>query len=283
VSQSPEEQKAQSREFWDRMALQWERRRQLNARSTSHIDEWLVDAIGLEGGETVLDLAAGTGETGFEAARRVGHDGRLISSDFSPEMVRAAERAGTELGITNAEFRVLDAEDLDLDGDSVDGVVCRFGLMLFPNASRALGEIRRVLRDGGRFACSTWGPPDKNPWMTTSAGIVIERGLMDPPGGGDGGPGMFAMADAQTIAPLFEAAGFESVRTETMDVAWRFGSADELWAFASELQGPVAVAISELGPEERADVRRELEERARPFADGRGYALPGLALNTVAS
>ena len=264
------------------MATQWEKRRQLNARSTSNVTNWLVDAINPASGDTVLDLAGGVGETGFEAASRVGQEGRVISSDFSPEMVRASERAAVELGIGNADFRVLDAEDLDLADDSVDGVVCRFGLMLFPNANQALNEIRRVLRDGGQFACSTWGPPEMNPWMTTSARIVVERGLMEPLGG-NGGPGAFSMPDAETIRPLFEAAGFESVRTETLEVAWRFKSGDELWGFVSELQGPVAVAISEVGPEEQLEVRRELEERARPFADGGGYALPGLAVNTVAS
>lgn len=264
------------------MAAEWERRSELNARSTSHIDEWLVDSIDPADGDTVLDLAAGTGEAGFAAASRIGQAGHLISSDFSPEMVRAAERAGKGLGLTNAEFRVLDAEDLDLTDDSVDGVLCRFGLMIFPDPGRVLAEIRRVLRDGGRFACATWGPRDKNPWMTTSAGIVIERGLMEPPGR-DGGPGQFSMPDAQTVEPLFKAAGFESITTETIEVAWRFESADELWGFASELQGPISAAISELGPEDQLDVRRELEERARPFAEGDGYALPGLAVNTVAS
>ncbi len=282
MDDTPEEQKARSREFWDGMATQWERRRQLNARSTSKVSEWLVDAIDPVAGETVLDLAAGTGETGFEAASRIGSDGRLISSDFSPEMVRAAERAAGELGLANAEFRVLDAEALDLEDGSVDGVLCRFGLMLFPNPDQALGEIRRVLRDGGRFACSTWGPPDRNPWMTTSAGIVIERGLMEPPAG-KGGPGQFSMPDAQTIEPLFATAGFGSIRVEEIEIAWRFETGDELWAFVSELQGPVAVAISGLDPEEQLEIRRELEERAGAFATGSGYAIPGLAVNAVAS
>ncbi len=241
-----------------------------------------MNAIEPAAGDTVLDLAAGAGDTGFEAASRIGETGRLIVSDFSPEMVRAAERAAADEGITNADCRVLDAEDLDLADDSVDGALCRFGLMLFPNASQALGEIRRVLRDGGRFACTTWGPPDKNPWMTVPAGIVIERGLMEP-FSGDGGPGMFAMPDAQSVEPLFEAAGFESVKTETIDIAWQYETADDLWAFVSRLQGPVTAAISELGPEDQLDVRRELEERVRPFAEDGGYALPGVALNTVAS
>ena len=91
-------------------------------------------------------------------------------------MVRAAERAAAMSGIDNAVFRVLDAENLDLADDSVDGAVCRFGLMLFPDRQRALSEVRRVLRPGGRFSCTTWGPPDNNPWMTVSAGIMIERG-----------------------------------------------------------------------------------------------------------
>ncbi len=96
MSESPEERKAQSREFWDRMATQWEKRRQLNARSTSNVTNWLVDAIEAGDGDSVLDLAAGVGETGFEAATRVGQEGRVISSDFSPEMVRASERAAAK-------------------------------------------------------------------------------------------------------------------------------------------------------------------------------------------
>ena len=283
MTESAEDRKAQSREFWDRMAGHWALRQQLNLRSTATVSEWLADAIEPAPGQTILDLAAGVGETGFAAASRIGKDGKLISSDFSPEMVRASERAARDLGIENAEFRVLDAENLDLADDSVDGVLCRFGLMLFPEPRRAASEIRRVLRPGGRLACSTWGPPDRNPWMTTSARLMIERGQMEPLAS-DGGPGMFAMADGDAVVALLEDAGFESARTETMKIAWRFATGDEYWSFVSTLQGPVAAAISELDDEQKLQVRDALEERVRQFAtDGGGYALPGLAVNTVAS
>lgn len=282
MTDSPEDRKRQSREFWDRMASQWARRQELNTRSTSNVSEWLVDAIYPAPGQTVLDLAAGVGETGFLAAARIGDDGRLISSDFSPEMVRAAESSAQALGIDNAEFRVLDAENLDLADDSVDGVTCRFGLMLFPDPRRAAGEVRRVLRPGGRFSCSTWGPPDRNQWMTTSARLVIERGYMEPLAS-DGGPGMFAMADGESVVSLLKDAGFESARTEPMEVAWQFETGDEYWLFVSTLQGPVAAAISELDDDQMLQVRSELEERASTFASNGGYALPGLSVNTVAS
>lgn len=283
MTESPEERKAQSREFWDRMAAQWALRQELNLRSTASVTEWLADAIEPGPGQTILDLAAGVGETGFAAASRIGKEGRLISSDFSPEMVRAAERSGKEAGIENAEFRVLDAENLDLDDDSVDGVTCRFGLMLFPDPESAASEIRRVLRAGGRFACSTWGPPERNPWMTLSARYMIENGYMEPMAP-EGGPGMFAMSDGERLEQLLKGAGFESVHTETVEISWAFETADVYWGFVSTLQGPVAAAISELDEDQKLKVRRDIEERARQFATGDGgYALPGLSVNAVAS
>jgi ubiquinone/menaquinone biosynthesis C-methylase UbiE len=269
-----------SYELWERMAGPWERRRELAWRWTGKVSEWLVDRLDPEPGQTLLELAAGTGETGFLAAGRLGSRGRLISSDFSPQMVQAAARVANELGISNADFRVLDAERLDLDDASVDGVLCRFSYMLMGDPLQALRETRRVLRSGGRVAFSTWGAPERNPWMTLSGRLMIERGLMEP--FSSDGPGVFAMPDADTIVPLVREAGFGAVQVEEIDLRWRLDSRDELWVLASELQGPVALAIAALADDERRTVRAALEARAAEFAAGDGYELPALSINVVA-
>lgn len=269
-----------SYELWERMAGPWERRRELAWRWTGKVSEWLVDRLDPEPGQTLLELAAGTGETGFLAAGRLGSEGRLISSDFSPRMVQAAARVAKELGISNADFRVLDAERLDLDDASIDGVLCRFSYMLMGDRLQALRETRRVLRPGGRIAFSTWGAPERNPWMTFSGGLMIERGLMEP--FSSDGPGVFAMPDADTIVPLVREAGFDAVQVEEIDLRWRLDSRDELWVLASELQGPVALAIATLADDERRAVRAALEARAAEFAAGDGYELPALSINIVA-
>jgi ubiquinone/menaquinone biosynthesis C-methylase UbiE len=100
----------------------------------------------------VLELAAGAGDTGFAAASDAG---RLLCTDFSPAMLDVARRRAGELGITNVEFRVLDAEHLDLDTASVDGVLCRLGYMLVADPAAALAETRRVLRpaDASHWPC----------------------------------------------------------------------------------------------------------------------------------
>jgi ubiquinone/menaquinone biosynthesis C-methylase UbiE len=274
------EHRRTSYELWERMARPWERRRKLAWRWTRPVSEWIVDRIDPKPGQILLDLAAGTGETGFLAASRLEEDGRLISSDLAPQMVQAAERVAKELGVSNAEFRVLDAERIELDDASVDGVLCRYSYMLTGDPLQALRETRRVLRPGGRVAFSTWGEPGRNPWMTFSAGLMIERGLMQP--FSPDGPGMFAMSSTETIVPLLTDAGFGEVEIEEMELTFRFHDSDELWIFASELQGPVALAIEKLEDEERQEVRRAIERRAAEFVADRGYELPGLSLNVVA-
>ena len=69
----------------------------------------MITQLGVGPGDTILELAAGAGDTGFEAAAIVGERGRLISTDFSPEMVGVARRRGVELGLRNVEYRVIDA------------------------------------------------------------------------------------------------------------------------------------------------------------------------------
>jgi ubiquinone/menaquinone biosynthesis C-methylase UbiE len=80
-------------------------------------------------GDSVLELAAGVADTGIMVARLVGDTGRVIITDFAPEMVAAARRRAEEVGVQNVEFRVLDAERMDLETDRVDGVLCRWATL----------------------------------------------------------------------------------------------------------------------------------------------------------
>ena len=153
----------QSLETWGQMAPGWQDRRDWLMEITGRVNDWLAQKADPQPGQTILDIAAGTGDLGFHVAERVGPEGRVISTDFSPEMVDVARRFGEARGLTNVEYRVLDAESMDLDDDSVDGVVCRFGYMLMADPAAALKETRRVLRDGGPLAFAVWQDPRPQP------------------------------------------------------------------------------------------------------------------------
>ena len=277
----PDAYRRRSYELWQQMANRWERGREVLWETTRPVSEWLVDRLSPRPGQTILELAAGAGETGFLAAGRLRDQGRLISSDFAPEMVEAAKRVADELGITNAEFRVIDAERMQLDDASVDGAICRFGYMLMADPARALRETRRVIRGGGRLVFSVFGEPERNPWMTVARGVMAERGHLSAPDPEE--PGIFSLSDPDTIKDLVADAGFAHSELEEAEIGFRFADGDSLWAYVSELQGPIALAIARLDNQERRAVRAALEERYAAFRENGGYRLPGLVLNVLAS
>ncbi len=118
----------QSLETWGQMAPGWQDRRDWMMGITGRVNDWLAQKADPQPGQTVLDIAAGTGDLGFAVAERVGQEGRVISTDFAPEMVDVARRFGEARGLENVEYRVLDAERMDLDDDSVDGGGLPLGL-----------------------------------------------------------------------------------------------------------------------------------------------------------
>jgi SAM-dependent methyltransferase len=263
------------------MAPGWFRERAYMWDVSRVIGEWLVGRLDPQPGQTILELAAGVGDTGFAAAPELGESGRLISTDFSPQMVEAARRRGQELGLANVEHRVMDAEKMDLDSDSVDGVLCRWGYMLMADPQAALAETRRVLKDGGRLCFAVWAGAERNPWAAIAGATLVERGHLPPPE--PGAPGIFSMGDPERIRDLLAGAGFEPPSIEEVEIAFPFEDFDEYWRFITELAGGAAMTIAKLEEAERGEVRSLLEQRVGALGADGGYRMPGLCLNVVAS
>lgn len=238
------------------------------------VAEALVASLAPGPGDTVLDLAAGTGDLTEVVAER---GAQVISTDVSPAMVEAARRRG----ISGAEHRVMDMQAIDLPDDSVDGVVSRFGYMLVPDPALALRETRRVLRPGGRLAFATWAPAKRNPWATAYGPVLIERGLMEPPRPDE--PGQFSLGEPERIEQLVRAAGFDDVAVTEVAVAFRAGSWEEYRRVVSSLAAVMRGVLEGLDDATRAEVDEAAKARIEPYRSGEGYDLPGVSLVTTAS
>jgi SAM-dependent methyltransferase len=258
----------QSLKSWGEMAPGWERRRSWLIDLTGSVNDWLVEAADPQPGQTYLDIAAGTGDLGFAIAKRVGEEGRVISSDFAPEMVEAARRGGESLGLTNVEYRVLNAERMDLDDDSVDGVVCRWGYMLMADPAAALKETRRLLRDGGPLAFVVWAGPDRNQWIALPAMTLVERGHMPPPE--PGAPGILSMGDPDRIRDLVRQGGFADPEPQEITFQFRWPDAEDFWDQLVSMAGPLARAINALDEEEREATRTAIMEKVAQFRQDDG-------------
>ena len=278
---SPHEEPPQPIDIAEFVAPAWERHRDFLFGSGRPASEWIVEQINPQPGQTLLELAAGPGETGFLAAERVGREGKLISTDFSPRMVEAARRGAEAGGLANVECRVMDAQQIELPDASVDAVLSRFGVMLMPEPARALREVRRVLRDGGRLAYAVWGPPDRNPWLTVLVGAMVESGHAPP--GDPFAPGSpFSLAAPEANRELLEAAGFSEARVEEIPSKFRFEGFDHYWDVQSTVSGPFAFLIASLSVDEVDAIKATLEPLLAPFQSEDGYDFPSLAMGVSA-
>lgn len=266
--------------IWEAMAPGWDERHAYFEQVARPVTDLMLERLDPRPGETILELAAGSGVVGFAAA--LAEPGcRVMISDFARGMVEAARLRGNELGTTNCEYRVLDGESLDLPDDSVDGVLCRWGYMLMADPARALRETRRVLRPGGGVACAVFAGPDRNPWAAVPGRILVERGHIPPPAAGT--PGPLALADVEHLRVLFAECGFGEPRIDEVDFSWTFADEDDYWDFLVRAAGAVSMVLTRLDEEERTAVRSELGARVSPYAAGGGLALPGTSLVVAAS
>jgi SAM-dependent methyltransferase len=271
---STSDHRQESRARWTRTAQGWGARADQLRLATMPVSSWMVDAIGPQPGDRVLELAAGPGDTGFLAAELIQPGGELITSDFVPEMLTVAQERANALGIENVRFKQIDAEtSIDLEAASIDAVLCRWGYMLMAEPVTALQETRRVLKSGGRLALAAWTGPDDNLWSALPARELIRRGLDERPD--PDAPGQFAWAPEGVIAERLEQAGFVDYELDTVDFEYQLASLDDWWESTRDLSMRFADATAGIDEQIKADVLAALREAAAPFTAGDGsLAIP---------
>lgn len=183
--------------------------------------EVLVQHADVFEGARVLDVGTGTGNVAIAAARRVGPAGRVTAIDLSPAMLACARRKAGELPI---EFREMDAEELQFADATFD--VALGGLL--PDIEPTLGEIRRVLRSGGRAAFSTYTRETHQPLARLTAWRLERHRVIRPPAPSQPGT---TLTESEQLGRLLEKAGFHQIRVIPEPYTHYLQSAEDWWRY----------------------------------------------------
>lgn len=230
----------------------------------------LADAAGVAPGQAVLDVACGTGALTLAAAAVVGPDGRVAGLDANPEMLAVARRKSGDI-----DWREGAAENLPFEDVSFDAVISQFGLMFFDDRPRALSEMMRVLKPGGRLVVAVCGAVERSPGYAAFA-TLLDRLFGEEVGNAFRAP--FVLGDADDLFRIAAAAGIEGASVEERNGTVRFQTIAELVATERAcvwtLGGILDQAQFDL-------LLRESEEALQPFIDDDGivsFDMPALFL-----
>jgi ubiquinone/menaquinone biosynthesis C-methylase UbiE len=258
------------------VAERWHRAKSRRAVGSGPANEMMLELANIRAGDRVLDVAAGTGDQTILAAQRVGPTGSVVAVDLSPHMLKIADEAIRNAGLTNIETRLMNAEKIDFDRDSFDAVICRMGLMVFPNPVNALIGMRRVVKRGRKVVALVPSTEEKNPCRGIPLGVVrcIGSNLTEVPGLRS----LFSLSKPDVLEETFRASGFANVATHTVATRGIFSSAAEAVQITTCSFPGLQHLMKQLSEAERERAWTEIQQQLSQFQGPNGFEAPGEVL-----
>ncbi|WP_227353036.1 class I SAM-dependent methyltransferase [Haladaptatus salinisoli] len=261
------QQQQQPQEAWDAIAAGYD---EFVTPTHAHVSKAALDATYLRPGVRFLDVAAGTGALSLPAARL---GAEVVATDISPAMVEHLAAHAKKEELSNVEARVMDGHALELEDDAFDVSGSQYGVMLFPDLPRALGEMVRVTKPGGRVFLVVYGNPEEVEFLefftrAMRTAVPDFEGLpLDPT------PLPFQASDPRKLRQRLEEAGLEDVRVETVAEELEFQSGRQLWDWLMNSNPISGALVTDTTEEQRAAARQILDEMLRERSGGNGPAV----------
>jgi ubiquinone/menaquinone biosynthesis C-methylase UbiE len=227
----------------------------------------LIEMADFQLGENVLDIACGTGLVSFLALEKLGVHGRVLGTDISERMVEIASSLAVVKKEERVQFLRMDAEELILANNTYDVSVCALGLMYMPDPRKALEEMHRVLKPGGRVVAAVWGQRDQCGWADIFE--IVDRHVAS-----EVCPMFFNLGNPDMLSLHFKAAGFAEIKVHRIKTILTYKNEEEALGAAFD-GGPVALAYHKFSDQIKQEVHTAYLSSIAPYKKGPGYEVPG--------
>lgn len=265
---NPDTYKEAQRNDWNSVSSGWEKWWEVIEQGAAEVSVRMLEMAEIQPDHQVLDVATGIGEPAISAAQRVGSQGRVTAIDQATGMLDIARRRAQSHGLDNISFHEMDGEVIATHSDHFDAVLCRWGLMFMPNIDKALDGMYRALKPGGRISAVVWSYPDKVPSISLPIGVVRDILQLPPPPPDT--PSPFSLADTVELQLLFENAGFNDVRFDSMMVDFHIPTVETYTEFTRDINAPLMALLADQPVEQQELIWESIMQALHPHVDPEG-------------
>ncbi len=226
----------------------------------------LVELAGIDSGETILDVATGTGAAASALSPIVGANGRVIGIDLAQDMLAVAQRNITTEGLSNIDLQLGDGEHLSFSNNSFDKVICASGIFFLPDMLAGLCDWLRVTKAGGVVAFSSFGENAFNPMREMYATKIQSYGVEFPTP-----RGIQRLNTTEKCSDLMQQAGFIDFDIRPEQLGYYLSNVDDWWDIL--LHTGFRHSLSQLEPEKLEQFKIEHLAEVNKLATDQGIWL----------
>jgi ubiquinone/menaquinone biosynthesis C-methylase UbiE len=249
---------------WQETAKYWIRYSDTIRTMFTPLTAALIEHARIVEGQSVLDVAGGSGEPGLTIAEKVGPGGSVTCTDAVAEMVAAARHEAARRGLTNVQFRACNACSLPFPDNSFDATVSRLGLMFVPDPLAAVCEMLRVTKPGGRLALAVWHKSEVNPFCYVVTNVMARH--VTSPAADPDAPNAFRFAETGKLANLLTEAGACEVKEQVVKFNIEAPiSALQFWTMRAETSDTLREKLAKLPVGEQAQIADEVQQEVKDF------------------
>jgi ubiquinone/menaquinone biosynthesis C-methylase UbiE len=259
---------------WRESAFYWQKHADLIRTMFGPITQALIEGADIVEGGVVLDVAGGAGEPSLTIAETVGPTGSVVFTDVTAEMVAAAQSEAQRHGVTNIAFRQCAADSLPFENNSFDAVVCRLGVMFFPDPLAGLREMLRVTKRQRVLSLAVWDKAEVNPFSYLITDVLARHfGAATP--ADPNAPGAFRFAEHGSLSRILSEAGAVDVseRVLKFQIAAPISS-EQFWTLRSETSGTLREKLAMRSPVEVDQIAQEAQEAVRQYFSDNQMSIP---------
>jgi len=259
------EYKQRNMTIWNEVAPRYHKRWASVSKGPFQSTTKLINLVKINKGNTVLDIACGTGVVTKEIRKKVGNAGYVVGADTSTTAIKIAKKWNEKK--SNLDFVNIDAEKFSFS-KKFDIVTCQYALFFFPNSQKALKNMKNSLKKSGKIGISVHGSKEKVPFFSNILDSVTKF-IPDyiPPGS----PNLDRFGTKSSLKKEISKAGFSKISVKEFVFQYSPGKFEDYWKnYIKYIAKPLKEKINELEYSKRRELKQLVKEKTTQYTKKNG-------------